>query len=194
MITKPKPPKQKTCKNSKCKKKFTPVKPMQCVCGFDCAVEHALQLKVKREASEAKRVRKETKVAKLNIKPRSQWLKEAQAVVNKYIRIRDSRLGCCSCDKPSTWDGQWHASHFRSVGAAPSIRFNLWNIHKSCSVCNNWLSGNLSEYEPRLRMKIGNEKVDFLRSSNGIANYEIEYLQRLIKVFKKLCNRGIYKD
>ena len=167
---------------------------MQAVCDWSCAALHAENLRIKREASEGKRVRKETKNAKLKIKPRSQWLKEAQAVVNRYVRLRDTHLGCCSCDKPSTWDGQWHASHFRSVGAAPSVRFNLWNIHKSCSVCNNWLSGNLSEYEPRLRIKIGNEKVDFLRSSNSASGYEVEYLQRLIRVFKKLCNRKIYKD
>jgi hypothetical protein len=159
------------------------------LCSPKCAIAHSKTLQVKRERLEAKQAKAETREKLAKIKTRSQWLKEAQAVVNKYVRLRDSKLGCVSCDKTATWNGQWHASHFRSVGAAPSIRFNLWNIHKSCSVCNNFLSGNLSEYEPRLRIKIGDYKVDFLRSKNDRSHYDIEYLKRLIRVFKKLCKR-----
>jgi hypothetical protein len=123
------------------------------------------------------------------LKTRTQWASEAQKEVNRYVRLRDVHLGCVSCDKPANWDGQWHASHFRSVGAASAVRFNLWNIHKSCSVCNNWKSGNLSDFEPRLREKIGNQKVDWLRTQNKRAHYSIEYLKRLKYVMKKKANR-----
>jgi hypothetical protein len=113
----------------------------------------------------------------------------AQQVVNQYVRLRDGKEGCISCNRGAEWGGQWHASHFRSVGAASAIRFNLWNIHKSCSICNNWKSGNLSEYEPRLRAKIGDQKVDYLRTQNQTVTYSIEYLQRVIKVAKKGIKR-----
>jgi len=118
-------------------------------------------------------------------------MREAQAIINRYVRLRDKDLGCISCDKPAAWQGQWHASHFRSVGASSATRFNLWNIHKSCSICNNWKSGNLSEYEPRLRAKIGDEKVDWLRTQNQRAEYSIEYLKRLIKIFKRKINNHV---
>jgi len=94
-----------------------------------------------------------------------------------------------SCDKPATWDGQWHASHFRSVGAASAVRFNLWNIHKACSVCNNWKSGNLSEYEPRLTIKIGADKVEWLRTQNQVISYSVNYLTRIKTVFAKKAKR-----
>jgi hypothetical protein len=123
------------------------------------------------------------------LKTRTQWAAEAQKEVNRYVRLRDVHLGCVSCDKPANWDGQWHASHFRSVGAASAVRFNLWNIHKSCSVCNNWKSGNLSDFEPRLREKIGDQKVDWLRTQNQRAHYSIEYLKRLKYVMRKKANR-----
>ena len=164
-----------------CRTSFSPRNSTQIVCGWECAFELTVQKRIKTE-------RKETRDAKLKLKTRAEWAREAQSAFNKYIRERDRGLPCISCDKPASWDGQWHASHFRSVGAAPQLRFNLWNVHKSCSVCNNWLSGNLIEYDPRLRIKIGDSKVDFLRNANDRKAYSIDYLIRLIKIFKKKTN------
>jgi len=105
------------------------------------------------------------------------------------VRLRDRNLPCCSCDRPATWDGQWHASHFRSVGAASSIRLNLWNIHKSCSPCNVHLSGNLLNYKPRLIERIGAERVEWLEAQNQVKRYEIEYLKRFKKVMGERLKR-----
>jgi hypothetical protein len=149
----------------------------------------AAKRKAKEGAIQARTEALKDRAKRESLKTRSEWAAEAQREVNRYVRLRDVHLGCVSCDKPANWDGQWHASHFRSVGAASAVRFNLWNIHKSCSVCNNWKSGNLSEYEPRLRQKIGDEKVDWLRSQNQLTTYSIEYLKRLKAVMKKKANR-----
>ena len=169
-----------------CKSQFIKSRMGQVVCCPECAMTLARSKNAKAEKVEITRARR---AAVARLKTRSDWMKEAQTEVNKYVRLRDAGLGCISCDKPANWGGQWHASHFRSVGAASSVRFNLWNIHKSCSVCNNWKSGNLSEYEPRLREKIGNEKVDWLRAQNQLATYSIEYLKRLKNIFKKRAKR-----
>ena len=166
---------------SQCARPFMRRTTLHRVCSPLCAVR-SVRAQKKAERADTKR-RKEA------AKPRSQWLKEAQAVVNRYVRLRDAKLGCVSCDKSATWGGQWHASHFRSVGAASAVRFNLWNIHKACSICNNWKSGNLSEYEPRLRERIGAEKVDWLRTQNQLADFQIEYLKRLKVVFAKRVKR-----
>lgn len=143
----------------------------------------------KAQAEKEKAERADFKRRKEAAKPRSKWLQEAQAAVNRYVRIRDAHLPCVSCDRPASWDGQWHASHFRSVGAASALRFNLANIHKACSICNNWKSGNLSDYEPRLRERIGGAKVDWLRTQNHRAEYSIDYLRRLKVVFGKKARR-----
>ncbi len=84
-------------------------------------------------------------------------MREAQAAFNSWVRLRDAALGCVSCDKPATWAGQWHASHFRSVGSSPEHRFNPLNVHRACSVCNNHLSGNILGYQPELIRRIGAE-------------------------------------
>lgn len=139
------------------------------------------------KASKAAQVeeKRQDRVKKEQQKPRAKWLKECERVVNKYVRLRDRDLGCCSCDKPANWGGQWHASHLRSVGAASAVRFNLWNIAKGCSECNHFLSGNLAEYLPRARERWGNERVDWLFAQNAIMHYDIEYLRRLKRVMSK---------
>lgn len=177
----------KKCKA--CRQPFTPARPLQCACSPECAYKLVKKANEKK-ASEAKKVeRKRDAETRVRLKSRQKWLKEAEAVVNKYVRLRDANQPCISCDRPASWSGQWHASHFRSVGAASAVRFNLWNIHKACSICNNHKSGNLSEYEPRLRLKIGDEKVDWLRAQNQVANYSIEYLSRLKQVMNRKVKR-----
>lgn len=149
----------------------------------------AERARAKAERMAARIERAEIRKRKEAIKTRQQWLAECQAIANKYVRVRDAKNGCISCDKPASWDGQWHGSHLRSVGSASAVRFNLWNINKSCSVCNNHLSGNIREYERRLRAKIGNEKVDWLYSQNQIKRYSIDYLKRYKTVIGRRLRR-----
>ena len=174
-----------------CRAEFTPRLPMAVVCSMDCAKSLAISVRGKLENQQAIRERKADKVRREKLKSRADHAREAQAAVNKYIRIRDAESGCVSCDRPAAWDGQWHASHFRSVGAASQLRFNLWNIHKSCSICNNWKSGNIIEYEPRLIEKIGADKVKWLREQNQPAGHSIEYMQRVKAIFTKKARRAL---
>lgn len=154
------------------------------------AYADAKEAKGVRAATKAKAAeRKADRVKKEALKSRKQWLDECQAVVNKYVRLRDRDLPCCSCDRPASWNGQWHASHLRSVGAASSVRFNLWNIHKGCSICNNHLSGNIGDYLPRIRARIGDDKVDWLYTQNQLRTYDIPYLGRLKAVMSKRVRR-----
>jgi ribosomal protein L44E len=179
-------------KPSKCKvcgTEYVKSRPLQKVCSTSCAIEHANKLTERKKAKEAAQDRRQTREKLKAMKSKAKLANEAQAVVNKYVRLRDAHLGCISCDKPASWDGQWHASHFRSRGAASGLRFHLWNIHKSCSICNNHKSGNLIEYEPRLREKIGADRVEWLRSQNQVVTFTAEYLNRLKAVFSKKVKR-----
>ncbi|ASN68020.1 putative NinG [uncultured Caudovirales phage] len=181
--------KQKTCKA--CGTKFRPSLSTQKTCGVKCALELAKKPENQAVARKAiaQRERREIQVRKQKLKSRADYAKEAQAAINRYVRLRDAHLGCVSCDKPASWSGQWHCSHFRSVGAAPHLRFNLWNMNKSCSACNNFLSGNIMAYRPALIEKIGQEKVDWLECNNSLARHDIPYLKRLKAVFIKKSRR-----
>lgn len=184
-----KQPKPKTCKNPACRASFVPQRLGQAVCSPKCALATVEAQKAKEKKSLAQAGRRDIKVRKEKLKSRADHAKEAQAVINRYVRLRDAHLGCISCDKPATWGGQWHCSHFRSVGAAAHLRFNLWNMNKSCSQCNAHLSGNIMVYRPRLVEKIGAEKVEWLECNQDLVRHEIPYLKRLKAVFTKKAKR-----
>lgn len=182
-----------TAKCKVCRAPFSPRLPLQTVCSMECAKSLAISARGKLEKQKGIRDRKADKIKRESLKSRADWAREAQSAVNSYVRIRDAALGCVSCDRPASWDGQWHASHFRSVGAASQLRFNLLNIHKSCSICNNWKSGNIIDYEPRLIEKIGVEKVKWLREQNQSKPFSIEYLKRMKTIFAKKARRALQR-
>ncbi|EIK68310.1 bacteriophage Lambda NinG protein [Pseudomonas synxantha BG33R] len=184
-----KPAKPKKCRVATCRASFVPSRMGQAVCSPTCAMIDAPRHEPKARKALAEIERKDIKVRKEALKSRGDYAKEAQAAINRYVRLRDVRLGCISCDKPASWGGQWHCSHFRSVGAAAHLRFNLWNMNKSCSQCNAHLSGNIMVYRPRLVEKIGAEKVAWLECNQGLVRHEIPYLKRLKAVFTKKAKR-----
>jgi len=181
--------KYKICKNSNCKKKFTPERQFQVVCSFECAIEYSKQLRDKRESKKKTDAKKEyTKTKKEFYAKDINTLKvKAQNAFNRYIRRRDKNLNCISCGcKVEKGD----ASHFFSVGSHSAVRFNTDNCHLSCYKCNRFLHGNLVPYKPALIAKIGQERYDKLEEqSKDIKHYTNEYYKRIIQVFNKKSKR-----
>lgn len=160
-----------TARTKKCKAcgdPFMPSRPMQRVCGPVCAlgVVRADRAKAERMADASKR---------LQLKSRQEWLKEAQAAFNAWVRARDAELPCVSCNRHH--DGQWHAGHFLSTGACPELRFDPANVHKQCAPCNNHLSGNVVRYRIELLGRIGAAELARLEGPHKPKKWSIEELQ-----------------
>ena len=168
-----KEPKPKTCKV--CKVKFTPRASTQVVCSWQCSLAYTSKEKEKRE-------RKDYREKKEALKTRSEWLKEAQVVFNRYIRERDKDLPCVSCVQHRN---SYDAGHYRSVGAAPQLRFNEDNVHKQCVHCNQHKSGNAIDYRINLVKRIGLERVEALESDNESAKYTIEDAKEIKKLYNE---------
>lgn len=156
-------------------------------CGIDCAYKHARKLQDKARAAKelkAKRLHQEKKKA---LKTRAEWLKEAQAEFNRFIRKRDEKDPCISCGKSNDGSHQRHASHYKSRGAFPELAFNELNCHASCSRCNNFLSGNLVPYRAALIDKIGLEQVEWLEGPHEPLKLTIEQIQEIKTKYKSKC-------
>lgn len=172
----PKPakgPRPKKCAH--CRESFTPRTPLAVACSVDCAVEVAAASRLIAE-------RKTDKVRKLALKTRQDWLREAQAAFNAFIRARDWDQPCISCGRYH--DGKWNAGHYRSLGAQPALRFDENNVHKQCEPCNSHLSGNVVEYRIRLLQKIGQSAVELLEIEHAPAKYSISDAQRIKEIYK----------
>jgi len=183
-IKEQKAPKPKKCKNPACGISFPPQRLGQAVCSPKCALAMAPANTEKARKAIAQRDRREIQVRKEKLKSRADHLREAQAAVNEYVRLRDAHLPCISCDSmPNDNDlmtgSRWDAGHYRSVGACPELRFEPLNIHRQCVKCNRNLSGNAVEYRIRLLQRIGAETVAWLEGPHEPRKYTVEEIKTI---------------
>lgn len=179
-----KPAKPKKCRIATCRASFVPSRMGQAVCSPACAMIDAPRHEPKARKALADIERKDIKVRKEKLKTRADHLREAQAAVNEYVRLRDAHLPCISCDSsPNDNDlmtgSRWDAGHYRSVGACPELRFEPLNIHRQCVKCNRNLSGNAVEYRIRLVQRIGAEKVAWLEGLHAPCKYTVEEIKAI---------------
>lgn len=193
-----KQPRPKKCKNPACRDSFVPQRLGQAVCSPKCALAVVEVQKAKEKKSLALAGRREIKVRKEKLKSRADHLREAQAAVNEYVRLRDAHLPCISCDStPNDNDlmtgSRWDAGHYRSVGACPELRFEPINIHRQCVKCNRNLSGNAVEYRIRLLVRIGAEQVAWIEGPHEARKYTVEDL-KAIKAHYRALIRELKKE
>lgn len=159
----------------------------QIVCSPMCAAKWP-QLKRQRDAERAER--KAIREARQRLKTKSEWMKEAQAAFNAFIRARDYGKPCISSGRAMDDSGlltgsKMDAGHYRSAGAASHLRFNTWNCHGQSVKDNQHLSGNAVEYRIRLIERIGLERVEALENDNEPRTFDIEYLKRIKRIFSR---------
>ena len=151
-------------------------------CTLDCMAGHGMD---KANQARERQHKAETKTRKDKIKSKTEWLNEAQAAFNAYIRARDQAkgLGCISCGTTKP-DIQYHAGHYRTRKAAPQLRFDEAQVWLQCATCNNHLSGNLINYRRELLNRIGQAEVDRIECDNTEARFTIEDAKRIKAEYK----------
>lgn len=151
-------------------------------CSFKCAIEH---IKRQRE-KQVKQAKREERVKQREfgqaLKTRSDWVKEAQAEVNRYIRLRDKGKPCISCGRP--WKENFQAGHYVPAGRSSLLRFSEDNIHGQCPQCNMYESGNLIPYRQALVSKIGLERVEALETNRDKKHWSVEELKNIKALYK----------
>lgn len=176
-----------------CRQPFQPMQPMAVVCSLDCALTLAKSKNAKAAKVARVKERREDKARKERLKTRSQWVRECQAAVNRWARLRDilAGHGCISCGEPyrGAYGGAFDAGHYRSVGSAPHLRFNLHQIHLQCHKCNRYLGGNAVAFRAGLVARRGLQFVEGIESMGGSPKWSVDYLRRLKAVATKRGRR-----
>lgn len=198
------------CKNPACRQRFQRSTPWEIACSPEC-IDAVAKL-----AMEAMRARRERAVkaarTKLRVELRegrkrlrnvSDWTELAQAEFNRFVRARDRLLPCVSCgsyDPPGIGlnGGAWDCGHFRSVGAAPELRFEEVNAARQCKVCNG--GGNRkrgyvvplerqmtvrANYRAELVLRIGLDKLLWLEGPHEPKRYRIDDLIAIRDLYRK---------
>lgn len=181
--------KQRKCKNPDCDVEplFIPQRPLQRVCSFKCAL--AVET-IRNKEKAAKAIHNERK-ERLKTKP--QLEKAAQHEFNKYIRLRDEKLDCIGCNRPANDRSVGRdCGHFRSIGAAPELRFNEDNANGQCSSCNKGSaryskteSTVTKQYRKNLVKRIGLERVEALETYQGMPNWTHDDLRQIKAKYRK---------
>ena len=184
--------KAKKCKNPACGVSFKPsFSSAQKVCSWGCglAIKEVNQDKARKSLAQIER--KEIKARKEKLKSRADHMRETQVVFNEWIRLRDAALPCVSCGRHH--EGQYHAGHYRTVGANPELRFEPLNVWKQCAPCNNHKSGDIVNYRIELVRRIGADKVDWLEGPHEPKRYTIEEL-KTIKAEYRVKTRELKRE
>ena len=167
------------CKESLPKNLFTSNRAKYC---RKCLVIHKLEKRGEMLQRSIDRTRSSKQKTKGIIRT-SDLKKEVQKVVNKYIRLRDAKSLCISCQKKPIE----HAGHYISQGSSGALRYEVDNLHGQCSACNVWLHGHLLEYRIHLVEKIGSDRVEWLEEHRrDIKKWTREELERVMVYFKKM--------
>lgn len=170
------------CKN--CKEQIiNPYSTTQTACSPGCAIELSQKAQRKKLKAVLKIERKAHKEAKEKLKTKGDWLKEAQAVFNKFIRERDAGNSCISCGRSTGC--KINAGHYRSVGACPELRFCEDNVHLQCEHCNCYQSGAAIDYRIGIIAKIGLERVQWIEGPHDAKRYTIEDVKEIKQVYKE---------
>jgi hypothetical protein len=179
-----KQPRPKKCKNPACGISFPPQRLGQAVCSPKCglAIKDVNQEKARKSLAQIER--REIKVRKEKLKSRADHLREAQAAFNEWIRLRDADRPCVSCGRHH--EGQYHAGHYRSVGANPELRFEPLNVWKQCAPCNTHLSGNLVNYRLSLLQLIGDAQVEWLEGPHSARKYTVDEIKTIKADYRAL--------
>ena len=168
------------CKN--CREKFEPIRFNHKFCLKDeCIKAFVEEVKTNQWKTTKKRMKEDLKTLQ-------DWLKEAQTIFNKYIRLRDTGLWCVSCNLPPK---KKNAGHYFSSGGHSNVRFDEDNVHLQCEACNTFLSGNLLQYQIGIQKKIGAQKLRELEERAHVTKkWTIDELKEIIKTYKAKVNEA----
>lgn len=157
----------------------------------ECIEPWAKEQEAKAERAKAKAERLAAKVERAEIRKRKEAIKsladlkrEAQTALNRWIvQVRDADKPCISCGRRH--QGQYHAGHYLSRGAAPQHALNPMNVWKQCAPCNTYLHGNQAAYRASLVLEIGQAAVEALEADNNPRKWTREELIAIRDTYKK---------
>jgi hypothetical protein len=110
---------------------------------------------------------------------------ELQNVINSIARLIDQKVNCIQCrENRDSYD----AGHYHSVGNAPHIRYDLFNIYKQCVYDNHKSEGNKTAYLEGIEFLYGTEhalkvKNMVFRATEKRTNHELYIALRKARKF-----------
>ena len=142
---------------------------------------------IKAKVSVKQNQKAKDKVMKDKLKTLGQYEAEAKIVFQKFIRLRDHKLSCISCNETNA--KEWHGSHYFDANRFSGLIFDERNVHRSCDYCNVFLHGNITGYRKGLIQRFGKEFVECLESESDSKRVYKYTKQELIEIKNKYLKK-----
>ena len=180
-----------------CRTEYAPTKPMQTVCGHECALSLAISKRAKAEKAAKVKEHREDKAKRESQKTRSQWLAEAKKAIQKFRRLDELSMGsgCMSCGRSQKevqgtdgWKpgGAWDGGHYMSKGARPELALEPLNIWLQCKSCNSGSHYHArkgytvnASFRTNLIERLGIHQVEWLEGKHEAKHYDIDELKAI---------------
>lgn len=138
--------KLKKCLN--CPTEFKQFNSLHIFCSYPCYKEYNTPEKIEERHNTIKN----------DARPLSWYEKKARSVFQLWVRLRDRKEGCISCDR--TEAPQWDGGHYLKAELYTGLIFDEINCNKQCCYCNGTnMHGNPIPYREGLVKKYGEYKV-----------------------------------
>jgi hypothetical protein len=163
-----------------CGKQLNQFKTTDIVCSYICQLKYI-------ESKECEREHKKIALQVKNDEVSKGYPKILQNLINTIVRLIDKGHSCITS---GSFDCQFHAGHYVSVGANKTIRYNLLNIFAQ-SEQDNWHKGGKgSNYGIRLKEVFGTSVRDEIEGLTAkyprIGLRDSDYLEKIL-----ICRRII---
>jgi len=168
---------RKRCKI--CKKQFQPLRPLQSVCDYKCAIELV-------KVTEKKAWNKRRKTLREKTKKLSEYKEELQREINKIVRLIDKGHECISS---GTQRYMVNAGHLYSVGSFPALRYHLLNIFAQSVHDNKFRGGNEMAYKDRVVQVFGLvvfEEIESLKGKYKELQLDILDIKKVLPIARKI--------
>jgi hypothetical protein len=113
---------------------------------------------------------------------------KAWTAISRYVRSIEKQ--CCTCGKPTSAAGHWKHNGDKPNNnlGGNELWYDIRNIHGQCFYCNNFQSGNLSEYSIFLENKYGAGILQELQHLyNTPRKWTIEEILAVAELYERKC-------
>lgn len=177
------------CRAPGCRNEFERRSMTHIACSTDCAKVIAERKREKAEALAEKVQRAVDRQKRERMKSRTDLIKEAQQLFNKFIRLRDVGKPCICCGRvgessSTVGGGAFDAGHYRSTGSAPHLRFHEDNCHAQLKHCNRYGAGRAVDYRIGLTARIGIAAVEALEADQSSPKWTTDDLRVIREIYR----------
>ena len=154
-------------------------------------IEKSRQQMERKRKEKEKQKRAEHRAAKLRIKKRTEWVNDAQKLINQIVVLEDKGRGCISCNTGAPVTDSGHYFHRGNKYRVSPLTLLRLNLNGQCELCNRWEGGKQHEYMEGFIERHGkdkfNELVEFKRKVDcgEMPPLTIDECQVLIVEFKE---------